>query len=220
MLDILRNITQEVNAASSLQEAMDLVVLRVCESMSVKVCSLYLRDDSDNFVLRATKGLNSDAIGRVSMTQNQGLVGYVAKRGEAINLENAEAHSRYLYFPETGEERFASFLGVPVIHQRQVLGVLALQQQHRRRFDESEEALMLTLSAQLAAIIAHAKATGDLEQYAEGPADARFKGMPAVNGIAIGRAVVYSPTADLTSVPFSVLPMSIAKYAYSIKRLK
>jgi phosphotransferase system enzyme I (PtsP) len=202
MLDILRNITQEVNAASSLQEAMDLVVLRVCESMSVKVCSLYLRDDSDNFVLRATKGLNSDAIGRVSMTQNQGLVGYVAKRGEAINLENAEAHSRYLYFPETGEERFASFLGVPVIHQRQVLGVLALQQQHRRRFDESEEALMLTLSAQLAAIIAHAKATGDLEQYAEGPADARFKGMPAVNGIAIGRAVVYSPTADLTSVPF------------------
>jgi phosphotransferase system enzyme I (PtsP) len=181
---------------------MDLVVLRVCESMSVKVCSLYLRDDSDNFVLRATKGLNRDAIGRVSMTQNQGLVGYVAKRGEAINLENAQAHSRYLYFPETGEERFASFLGVPVIHQRQVLGVLALQQKHRRRFDESEEALLLTLSAQLAAIIAHAKATGDLDQYAEGPADARFKGMPAVNGIAIGRAVVYSPTADLTSVPF------------------
>lgn len=202
MLDILRNITQEVNAAPSLQEAMDLVVLRVCESMSVKVCSLYLRDDGDNFVLRATKGLNRDAIGRVSMTQNQGLVGYVAKRGEAINLENAEAHSRYLYFPETGEERFASFLGVPVIHQRQVLGVLALQQQHRRRFDESEEALLLTLSAQLAAIIAHAKATGDLEQYAEGPLDARFKGMPAVNGIAIGCAVVYSPTADLTSVPF------------------
>jgi phosphotransferase system enzyme I (PtsP) len=202
MLDILRNITQEVNAAPNLQEAMDLVVLRVCESMSVKVCSLYLRDDSDNFVLRATKGLNRDAIGRVSMTQNQGLVGYVAKRGEAINLENAEAHSRYLYFPETGEERFTSFLGVPVIHQRQVLGVLALQQQHRRRFDESEEALLLTLSAQLAAIIAHAKATGDLEQYAEGPLDARFKGMPAVNGIAIGCAVVYSPTADLTSVPF------------------
>lgn len=202
MLDILRNITQEVNAAHSLQAAMDLVVLRVCDSMSVKVCSLYLRDDNDNFVLRATKGLNSDAIGRVSMTQSQGLVGYVAKRGEAINLENAEAHSRYLYFPETGEERFASFLGAPVIHQRQVLGVLAVQQKRRRRFDESEEALLLTLSAQLSGIIAHAKATGDLKQHAEGSSDARFKGMPAVFGIAIGHAVVYSPTADLTSVPF------------------
>lgn len=202
MLDLLRNITQEVNAAPSLQEAMDLVVLRVCESMSVKVCSLYLRGDGEHFVLRATKGLNKDAIGNVSMTQNQGLVGYVAKRGEAINLENAEAHSRYLYFPETGEERFASFLGVPVIHQRVVLGVLAVQQKQRRRFDESEEALLLTLSAQLSGIIAHARATGDLEQYTEASADARFKGMPGVYGIAIGQAVVYSPTADLTSVPF------------------
>jgi phosphotransferase system enzyme I (PtsP) len=202
MLDILRNITQEVNAASSLEEAMDLVVVRVCESMTVKVCSLYLRDENDNFVLRATKGLKKEAIGHVSMTQHQGLVGYVAKRGEAINLENAEAHSRYLYFPETGEERFASFLGVPIIHQRQVLGVLALQQKHRRRFSESEEALLLTLSALLAGIIAHAKAAGDLEQYSEGPAEASFRGMPAVNGIAIGTAVVYSPTAGLTSVPF------------------
>ncbi len=202
MLDLLRNITQEVNAAPSLQEAMDLVVLRVCESMSVKVCSLYLRDEGERFVLRATKGLNKSAIGSVSMTQNQGLVGYVAKRGEAINLENAEVHSRYLYFPETGEERFASFLGVPVIHQRIVLGVLAVQQSQRRRFDESEEALLLTLSAQLSGIIAHAKATGDLELYTEESADARFKGMPGVYGIAIGQAVVYSPTADLTSVPF------------------
>ena len=202
MLEIFHNITQEVNAAHSLQEAMDLVVLRVCKAMSVKVCSLYLRDDNESFVLRATKGLNSDAIGHVSMTQNQGLVGYVAKRGEAINLENAEAHSRYLYFPETGEERFASFLGVPIIHQRQVLGVLAIQQKRRRRFDESEEALLLTLSAQLAGIIAHAKATGDLEQHTEGSSDASFIGMPAVFGIAIGQAVVYSPTADLTSVPF------------------
>ncbi len=202
MLDSLRIITQEVNSAPSLSEAMQVVVSRISDAMSVKVCSLYLRDERNHYVLRATQGLNTDAIGHVSMTLNEGLVGYVAKRGEPINLENAEAHSRYLYFAETGEEKYASFLGVPIIHQKEVLGVLAVQQSQRRRFDESEEAFLLTLSAQLSGIIAHAEATGGLEQYTQETTDARFKGMPGVLGIAIGTAVVYSPAADLLSVPF------------------
>ncbi len=202
MLDSLRIITQEVNSAPSLSEAMQVVVSRISDAMDVKVCSLYLRDERNHYVLRATQGLNVDAIGQVSMTPNEGLVGYVAKRGEPINLENAEAHSRYLYFAETGEEKYASFLGVPIIHQKEVLGVLAVQQSQRRRFDESEEAFLLTLSAQLSGIIAHAEATGGLEQYTQETTDARFKGMPGVLGIAIGTAVVYSPAADLLSVPF------------------
>ena len=202
MLDSLRTITQEVNAASDLAAAMSVTVHRICEAMSVKVCSLYLRDERNHLVLRATEGLNADAIGHVSMSQSEGLVGYVAKRGEPINLENAQAHSRYLYFPETGEERYASFLGVPIIHQKEVLGVLAVQQKDRRRFDESEEAFLQTLSAQLSGIIAHAEATGGFDQYTQESTDARFKGMPGVHGIAIGTVVVYSPTADLSSVPF------------------
>ena len=202
MLDSLRSITQEVNSAPDLTAAMNITVNRVCNAMMVKACSLYLRDDRKHFILRATNGLNSDAIGNVSMSKNEGLVGYVAKRGEPINLENAEAHSRYLYFPETGEECFSSFLGVPIIHQKEVLGVLAVQQKNRRRFDESEEAFLLTLSAQLSGIIAHAEATGGFEQYTQESTDARFKGMPGVHGVAIGTVVVYSPTADLSSVPF------------------
>lgn len=202
MLDSLRAITQEVNAAPDLSTAMDIVVTCVAASMNVKVCSLYLRDQHGNYVLRATKGLNTDAIGNVSMTHNEGLVGYVAKRGEPINLENAEGHSRYLYFPETGEERFTSFLGVPIIHQKEVLGVLAVQQTVRRRFGDSEEAFLQTLSAQLAGIIAHAEATGGLDQYTTESADAQFRGTTGAPGIAIGTAVVYSPTADLSSVPF------------------
>jgi phosphotransferase system enzyme I (PtsP) len=202
MLEMLRAITQEVNSAHNLSSAMVVVVDRIRDAMKVKVCSLYLRDEAGSYVLRATQGLNPDAIGVVSMTPNEGLVGYVAKRGEPINLENAEVHSRYLYFPETGEERYASFLGVPIIHQKAVLGVLAVQQQERRRFDESDEAFLLTLSAQLSGIIAHAEATGGLDQYTQETADARFKGMPGVQGIAIGTVVVYSPAADLSSVPF------------------
>jgi len=158
--------------------------------------------ENEHFVLRATKGLNISAIGKVKMTRNQGLVGYVAKRGEPINLENAEAHSRYIYFPETGEERFASFLGVPIIHQRETLGVLTVQQTQRRRFDEHDEAFLVTLSAQLSAVIAHAKATGDLQQYTEESSDARFRGVAGAQGVAIGQAVVYSPAANLESVPY------------------
>lgn len=202
MLDSLRAITQEVNSAPDLTTAMSVVVDRIAAVMKVKVCSLYLRNDDGHFVLRATQGLNENAIDQVKMTQQEGLVGYVAKRGEPINLENAQAHSRYLYFPETGEERFASFLGVPIIHHREVLGVLAVQQNIRRRFDESEEAFLQTLSAQLAGIIAHAEAAGALVNFTKRTADARFKGMPGANGVAIGTAVVYSPSADLNSVPF------------------
>ncbi|MBX2808125.1 MAG: phosphoenolpyruvate--protein phosphotransferase [Cellvibrionaceae bacterium] len=202
MLDSLRTITQEVNLAPDLGAAMSIAVDRTRESMDVKVCSLYLRDDNSNYVLRATRGLNADAIGTVKMSRNEGLVGYVAKRGEPINLENAEAHSRYLYFPETGEERYASFLGVPIIHHREVLGVLAVQQTQRRRFDESEVAFLATLSAQLSAIIAHAEATGGLDQYTRGTPDARFRGVAGAQGVAIGEAVVYSPAADLESVPY------------------
>ena len=202
MLASLRNITQEVNLAPDLAKAMSIVVDRVRDAMDVRVCSLYLRDGQGHYVLRATEGLNESAVGKVKMSRNEGLVGYVAKRGEAINLENAEAHSRYLYFPETGEERVASFLGVPIIHHREVLGVLTVQQSERRRFDESEAAFLLTLSAQLSAIIAHAEATGGMDKYTQGATDAVFRGMSGAQGVAIGTSVVYSPAADLDSVPF------------------
>lgn len=202
MLDSLRIITQEVNRAADLGTAMTIVVDRIREVMDVKVSSLYLRDDQGYYVLRATQGLNADATGHVRMSRKEGLVGYVAKRGEPINLENAEAHSRYLYFPETGEERYASFLGVPIIHHREVLGVLTVQQTERRRFHESEVAFLVTLSAQLSAIIAHAEATGGLERYTQGVSDARFRGVAGAQGVAIGTAVVYSPAAELESVPY------------------
>ena len=84
----------------------------------------------------------------------------MAKREEPVNLDRAEQHPNFHLVPGIGEEAFSSFLGVPIIHQRRVLGVLVVQQQERRRFDESEEAFLVTLSAQLGAVVAHAEATG------------------------------------------------------------
>src|SRR5690606_15102142 len=119
--------------------------------------------------------------------------------------DDAESHPNYQYFPETGEERYASFLGVPIIHQRTVLGVLVVQQVERRRFDEGEEAFLVTLSAQLAAVIAHAEATGVLERIGKQAIEAKFTGVAGAPGVAMVTPVVITPNADLHSVPFRVV---------------
>lgn len=202
MLNSLRSIVQEVNSARDLGSALNIIVQRVKAVMETHVCSAYLRDGKGQYLLMATDGLNQNAVGHVSLGLGEGLVGYVAQREEPINLELATAHPKYQYFEATGEERYSSFLGVPIIHQRQVLGVLVIQQVDSRRFDEGEEAFLVTMSAQLAGVIAHAEATGVLKAMGQNAQEARFKGVAGSPGIAIGHVVVMSPAADLRGVPF------------------
>lgn len=205
MLNTLRKIVQEVNAAKDLKAALAIIVQRVKEAMGSQVCSVYLLDpESNRFVLMATEGLNKRSIGKVSMAPNEGLVGLVGTREEPLNLENAADHPRYRYFAETGEERYASFLGAPIIHHRRVMGVLVVQQKERRQFDEGEEAFLVTMSAQLAGVIAHAEATGSIRglgRQGKGIQEAKFVGVPGAPGAAVGTAVVVLPPADLEVVP-------------------
>ncbi len=205
MLNTLRRIVQEVNVARDLTAALDIIVQRVKEAMGTEVCSVYLYNpDSARYVLMATEGLNKDAVGIVSLASNEGLIGYVGAREEPVNLQDAAAHPRFRYFAETGEERFASFLGVPIIHHRRVMGVLVVQQKARRQFDEGEESFLVTMSAQLAGVIAHAEATGSIGGLGwggEAVQDTRFDAVPGAPGFAIGQAVVILPPADLGAVP-------------------
>lgn len=205
ILKTLRKIVQEVSAAADLNTVLSHIVSRVQEAMEVSVCSVFLYEpELERYVLMATQGLNAEAVGQVSLSLNEGIVGMVAERAEPINLENAAQHPAYRYIEITGEERYNAFLGVPIIHQRKVLGVLVVQEVDSRRFDEGEEAFLVTLSAQLAGIIAHAFATGtinrDLEESRRRQ-DLRYQGVPAAAGVAIGRIVVASLPADLDSVP-------------------
>ena len=206
MLEPLRRIVQEVNAAPDFSAVLEIIVERVKHAMHTGMCSVYLLDRATNrYVLSATRGLLPESVGKVAMTPDEGLVGLVASRAEPVNLEHAETHPRFAYFPETGEEKFSSFLGAPIIHQRDVLGVLVVQQQERRRFDESEEAFLVTISAQLAGVIAHAQATGELARTTSPEADAGpaniYAGIASAPGVGIGRAVVVSSPADLYAVP-------------------
>ncbi len=206
MLEPLRRIVQEVNAAPDFGTVLEIIVERVKAAMNTGMCSIYLLDPvSKRYILSATRGLLPESVGKVAMSTDEGLVGLVASRAEPVNLEHAETHPRFAYFPETGEERFSSFLGAPIIHQREVLGVLVVQQQERRRFDESEEAFLITVSAQLAGVIAHAEATGELVRVTApeaptGPSKV-YPGIASAPGIGIGNAVVVSSPADLHAVP-------------------
>ena len=207
MLNVLRRIVQDV-ASAPLKVALDILVHEVRVALGTEVCSIYLLNpETDEYLFVANEGLNPRLVGKLGLSRRQGLVALVAERSEPINLDNATLHPRFFSVPEMGEEAFNAFLGVPVIHHRRVLGVLVVQQRERRRFDESEEAFLVTLSAQLATVIAHAEATGEVETLLKGEggsaierSDALFKGVGGAPGICRGTAVVVQPVASLEGV--------------------
>ncbi|GHE20584.1 phosphoenolpyruvate--protein phosphotransferase [Halomonas urumqiensis] len=216
MLEVLRRITQEVNGARNLDAALSTMVRRIRKAMRTDVCSFYLYDpELDRLVLMETIGLRTQAVGQVELPIGEGLVGLVASREEPLNLEDAQSHPQFRYFEATGEERYSSFLGVPIIHQRKMLGVLVVQQAEKRRYVEEDEAFLVTMAAQLAGVLAHALATGNLSRRSL-DGQVTFRGVAASPGMAIGEAVVIAPPADLNSVA-DLVPTDIE---YEITRLK
>jgi len=228
MLSMLRSIIKEVNGASNLEEALNVIVRRVQEVLSTEVSSIYLLDEENKrYILMASQGLNPDSIGKVSLGYSEGLVGLVGVREEPINLEHAQEHERYRYLPETGEERYESFLGVPIIHHKKVLGVLVVQEANNsRHFDEGEEAFLITVSAQLASVIAHNEATSvmsGLTSTGQSARDISFKGVAGAPGVAIGKSVVVFPLADLDAVPdrnSSDIPADIKAFESAIELVR
>ncbi|MDR5868138.1 phosphoenolpyruvate--protein phosphotransferase [Halomonas koreensis] len=217
MLEVLRRIILEVNGARNLDAALSTMVRRIRKAMRTDVCSFYLYDaELEQLMLMETIGLRTQAVGHVALPVGEGLVGLVAQREEPINLEDARAHPRFRYFEATGEERYSSFLGVPIIHQRRMLGVLVVQQADQRRYDEADEAFLVTMAAQLAGVLAHALATGNLNRPTLPGGQATFTGVAASPGMAIGEAVLIAPPADLDSVP-DLIPTD---EEYEIARLK
>ncbi len=204
MLTTLRKIVQDVGAARDLQTALDVIVRSVRVAMQTEVCSVYLYDEeASRYTLRANEGFKREAVGKVSLGRSEGLVGQVGLREEPINLDDAPSHPKYSHIKGIGEEDYKSFLGVPIIHHRNLLGVLVVQHKAQRRYDEGEESFLVTMSAQLAGVIAHAEATGSLHVVPAGKKkkSVRFNGVAGAPGVAIGVAVVLAPPADLSVVP-------------------
>jgi phosphotransferase system enzyme I (PtsP) len=204
LLDTLRRTVQEVNRAPDLPRALEIIVSRVKQAMAVDVCSVYLIEpDADQIVLMATDGYNANAVGEVRLKSGEGLIGLVARREEALNLDNASDHPAYVFTNKIDEEPFHGFLGVPIIQHRNVLGVLVVRQRERRRFAEQEETFLFTLAAQLAGAISHAGASGEISRLLQQSDESRYalKGVSGTPGAAVGVARVVYPMANLEAIP-------------------
>lgn len=204
-LDTLRRIVQEINSSVCLHDSLDIMVNQVSEAMHVDVCSIYLFDErNQRYLLMATKGLNPEAVGNVALQLGEGLVGLVGQREEIVNLDNVSKHERFAYFPETGEEIYHSFLGVPVMYRRKVMGVMVVQNREAKDFSEAAESFLVTLCAQLSGVIAHAHAVGNIDVFRKPNSSSTYKtfqGSPGAGGIALGRAIILYPLADLAAIP-------------------
>ena len=204
MLDTLRRIVQDVSNAKDLDQALQLIVNRVKEAMGVDLCSVYLTDKiRQQHVLMATNGLNPESVHEVRLDFSEGLVGLVGKKEEVVNLADGASHPNYKFIPQSGEEVFHAFLGVPIIHHRKHLGVLVLQRHAREKFDEDIVTFLITVAAQLAGAIAHAEASGGIDLLSHGTIRSAepFQGQPGSQGIGVGVAFVLYTAADLSAIP-------------------
>ncbi len=205
MLNTLRTIIHEVSLADDLTSALQTIVRRVRDVMQTEACSVYFyNSETSRYTLMATEGLNPLAVDKISFTCSEGIVGQVGLREEPINIDDAASHPKYRYLKAIGEDKFRAFLGVPIIHRRSMLGVLVVQRTEKQRFDEDEEAFLVTISAMLAGSIAHAAATGSLKEVQDGHSPSKpFQGTSGAIGVAIGQGIVMVPPADLSAVPDS-----------------
>ncbi|MEM9101662.1 MAG: phosphoenolpyruvate--protein phosphotransferase [Pseudomonadota bacterium] len=204
MLELLRAIVDEVCSAQTVKETFDIVVERVQSSLKTEICSLYYADHhSQNYLLMANRGFKLDDELNVTIPFHKGLVGLVGEREEPITLSNASRHENYLLIPEIGEEDFDTFLGVPIVHRRQILGILVVQERHQRQFGPEHESFLVTLSAQLAGILAYIDVAELItaQKPFHKTTDFSVQGIPGVAGIAIGDAFLLSPPANLDKVP-------------------
>ncbi|OON39557.1 phosphoenolpyruvate--protein phosphotransferase PtsP [Izhakiella australiensis] len=197
MLTQLREIVEKVAAVSRLNEALEILVNEICLAMDTEVCSVYLADHERRcYYLMATRGLKKPKGRTVALAFDEGVVGLVGRLAEPINLADAQKHPSFKYIPSVKEEQFRSFLGVPIISRRQLMGVLVVQQREHRQFDESEESFLVTLATQMAAILSQSQLAALFGQYRQ----TRIKALAAAPGVAVAEGWVDSIQPSLESV--------------------
>ncbi|MHA6266405.1 phosphoenolpyruvate--protein phosphotransferase [uncultured Aliiroseovarius sp.] len=201
---LLVSLRETLAAASKGQERLDRITSLIAKSLGVEVCSIYLFRDSETLELCATEGLNAEAVHQTRLRIGEGLVGRVARRGRPINTKDAPSERGFRYMPETGEEIYSSFLGVPVQRLGETLGVLVIQSKDAREFSADElygievVAMVLAEMTELGAFVGEGEAMGALHQR-----PATFRGGIGQEGAAEGhvwlhepRVVVTNPVAD------------------------
>ncbi len=186
-LELLRQIVIDASRARGLEDQVHSIVKHVRRAMQVDVCSLYLLDsEQQNLQLISTIGLDPEIAGQLRLPVDKGLVSIVASRQLSLILDQASSHPDYHYIPESGEQDFDVFLGVPVVYMGRTLGVLVLQDSPPRRFSHQDEAFLVTVAAQLASSLLHWTRMPD-SRDADTDMPRRICGVKGAPGVAVGQ---------------------------------
>ncbi|MFA6822567.1 MAG: phosphoenolpyruvate--protein phosphotransferase [Geobacter sp.] len=157
-LRTLEDISSIILHSHDLHETLDNIVTIVAKRMNSDVCSIYLlEDDGETLVLKATKGLAQSAVNKISMKTSEGLSGLVVETRGVVTTDNAPAHPRYKYFKYSREERYNSFLGLPLFERKTPIGVIVVQNKEPRLFSEDEISALRTITFQISSIVLNAK---------------------------------------------------------------
>jgi phosphotransferase system enzyme I (PtsP) len=159
---ILTRLTEVMASRMHAQAKLDQVVEIIGECLSSEVCSIYLLREG-MLELFATRGLNQSAVHVTRMAIGEGLTGAIAQKVETLNLAEAKAHPDFQYRPETGEEKFHSFAGVPIVYRERAVGVLCVQHVEQRRYEEVEIEALQTTAMVLSELIANAELVDEEE---------------------------------------------------------
>lgn len=185
-LRLLEDIGTLIARSHDLQETLQDITKIIADRMSADVCSLYMLDPQDRrLTLWATTGLDRSAVGKVSMSTEEGLCGLVIERMEPALATDAMLHPRNKYFPETGEERFHSFLGLPIVERHEALGVLVVQSRSRRRFSQTDIRLLKTISSHVSSIIVQARLVETLKTKEQEREEYRKRMLDAVKRLSV-----------------------------------
>ncbi len=177
---------------------LDRVVELIANTMVADVCSIYLKTEDESLLLMATRGLLPEAVGRTRMKENEGLVGLVSATARPLRLTDAFSHPRFSYRPETGEDPFHSFLGVPILRGGRVLGVLVVQNRTERAYDDEEAEALQTVAMVLAELVAAAADTLSAGLRQVRPVE--LHGRTLNEGLATGRVHLYDPVVPPTQL--------------------
>jgi phosphotransferase system enzyme I (PtsP) len=219
---LLRRLREVMAEPVSAQERLDKIVVLIAANMVAEVCSVYVLRVDGTLELYATEGLKREAVHQTVMRIDEGLVGLVASQANPINLSDAQSHPAFAYRPETGEEIYHSFLGVPVLRAGNTLGVLVVQNRAHRTYSEEEvEALQTT-----AMVLAEMIASGELAALAKPGAEPavhpqlRLAGTALAEGIALGHVVLHEPRVVITNFIADDVPKELRRLDDAIAALR
>lgn len=199
---ILKRLREFMASAMEPQERLDLIVREIAKNMTAEVCSFYVLRSDGMLELFATKGLNPKAVHLSQLRLGQGLVGTIAATARPLNLPDAQKHPAFAYLPETGEEIYSSFLGVPILRAGRTLGVLVVQNRNQRGYSDEEVEALETVAMVLAEMIA----AGDLPRNTRTSGDVNMRrplslsGQSLNDGIGIGHIVLHEPRIVVTNL--------------------